>query len=90
MTGVQTCALPICSKPRLTPRSAVGFFGSGGSSGSPLGTDHPAYFELATIMFACPFLPSTCVILQQDEKLSTPEVGASATYFCVRIVSSKL
>ena len=36
-------------------------------------------------MFACPFLPSTCVILQQDEKLSTPKVCATAVYFCVRI-----
>src|SRR5450759_2728218 len=35
------------SKPRLTPRSPVGFFGSGGSLGSPRGTDHPAYFGLA-------------------------------------------
>src|ERR1035438_8520794 len=59
------------SKPRLTPRSAVGFFGFGGSAGSPLGTDHPAYFGVATIMFARPFLPSTCVILQQHWKLST-------------------
>src|ERR1022692_4190031 len=73
------------SKPRLTPRSAVCFFGFGGSAGSPLGTDHPAYFGVATIMFARPFLPSTCVILQQHWKLSTPKVGASAVYFCVRV-----
>src|SRR5664279_2870808 len=73
------------SKPRLTPRSAVGFFGFGGSAGSPLGTDHPAYFGVATIMFARPFLPSTCVILQQHWKLSTPKIGASAVYFYVRI-----
>jgi hypothetical protein len=72
------------------PRSTVGFFGSGGPAGSPPGTDHPAYFELATIMFACPFLPSTGAILQQDEKLSTFKVCANATYFCVGIVSSKL
>jgi hypothetical protein len=40
-------------------------------------------------MFACPFLPSTCAILQQDEKLSTPKVGANDDYFCVRIFLRK-
>jgi hypothetical protein len=40
-------------------------------------------------LVARPFLPSTCAILQQDEKLSTPKVGANPTYFCVRIFFGK-
>jgi hypothetical protein len=41
-------------------------------------------------LVARPFLPSTKVILSEDRKLSTPKVGANATYFCVRIFSAKL
>src|SRR5271157_5953841 len=36
------------SRPQPTPRSAVGFFGSGSLCGSPRSTDHSAYFRLAT------------------------------------------
>jgi hypothetical protein len=56
---------------------------------SPRRTHHPAYFRPATFTFASPFLPSTCVILLQDEKLSTPKVGANAISFRVRIVLPK-
>jgi hypothetical protein len=71
------------SKPRLTPRSAVGFFGSGGCAGRPARTDHSAYFGAATICCR-PFLPSTRATLPEHEKMSTPEVGANASYFRVK------
>ena len=58
-------------------------------SGRPAEPITPAYFRPATFTFASPFLPSTCVILLQDEKLSTPKVGAHAISFHVRIVLPK-
>ena len=76
------------SRSRLTPRSAVGFFGSGGCSGRPDRTDHPAYFGAATFC-CCPFLPSTKANVRHDEKMSTPKVCAIASYLCVRIFGCK-
>lgn len=96
VTGVDACTVTaLCaisafaaSKPRLTPRSAVGLFGSGGCSGCPDRTDRPAYFRAATI--SCrPFLPSTRATLLQDEKMSTPKDCATVVYFCVRIFVGK-
>lgn len=57
---------------------------------APSEPDHPAYFRLTTFSFASPFLPSTCVILIQQWKLSTPKVGANAVYFGVGIFSFKM
>ena len=43
------------SKPQLTPRSAVGFFGSGSVGESPRLTDHSAYFRLTTFKMSALF-----------------------------------
>jgi hypothetical protein len=58
-------------------------------SGRPAEPITPAYFRLATFTFASPFLPSTGVILLQEEKLSTPKVGANAISSYVRVALPK-
>jgi hypothetical protein len=65
-TGVDACTVTaLCaitafaaSKPRLTPRSAVGFFGSGGRPGRPAQPITQLTLEQLH-KCCCPFLPLT-------------------------------